>query len=420
MRVSAPLLFACSLLVPPTPAVADCAWDSGLAAVFDGPVRALAVFDEGDGPRLFAGGDFLHAGGVDAAYVARWDGQAWSAVGNAFAGGFVGGSVQALAVWDDGSGAKLYAGGAFHVPGLHVAAWNGSFWTPLGVAGAGQGTNGDVFALVGFDPGSGADLYLGGEFSMAGLVSAAGVARWDGSAWHALIGPFSPPSLVSGSVYALASWDDGGGADLYAGGAFTVVVKGATNLARWDGTDWAKLGASGPGGRVDTLAAQVEGSGPTLVAGGAFTTVDALAALRVARWDGSGWSALEGPLGNGMNARVRTLAIHDDVDGPMLYAAGDFTAAGGSAAGYSARWTGDAWQKLPDPSGMGLNQPAFALLSYDDGRGPALWAGGNFTMAGDEASSYLARWTCGLIFKDGVESGFVSAWDAAVGAPGGP
>jgi hypothetical protein len=36
-------------------------------------VRALAVFDDGNGPALYASGDFTLAGGVAANYIARWD-----------------------------------------------------------------------------------------------------------------------------------------------------------------------------------------------------------------------------------------------------------------------------------------------------------------------------------------------------------
>ena len=43
-------------------------------AALDGPVLALAV----SGSVLYVGGDFKMAGGMDAHYVARWDGASWS------------------------------------------------------------------------------------------------------------------------------------------------------------------------------------------------------------------------------------------------------------------------------------------------------------------------------------------------------
>lgn len=47
-----------------------------------GNVSALAVFDDGTGPALYAGGGFARAGGVSANYIAKWDGQSWSALGS--------------------------------------------------------------------------------------------------------------------------------------------------------------------------------------------------------------------------------------------------------------------------------------------------------------------------------------------------
>ena len=60
---------------------------------------ALAVFDEGSGPALYATGIFTTAGGTSAAHIARWNGAAWSALG---AG--IDSTGYSLAVFDDGTG----------------------------------------------------------------------------------------------------------------------------------------------------------------------------------------------------------------------------------------------------------------------------------------------------------------------------
>src|SRR5262249_40848973 len=95
------------------------AW-SALGDGFDGGVYSLAIFDEdGEGPNppaLFAAGDLIHSGNTTVNHVARWDGQAWSALGSG-----IDGAVYALAVHDeDGPGplpAALYAGGYFATAG---------------------------------------------------------------------------------------------------------------------------------------------------------------------------------------------------------------------------------------------------------------------------------------------------------------
>src|SRR5256885_11868144 len=84
-------------------------------------------------------------------------------------------------------------------------------------------------------------------------------------------------------------------------------------------------------------------SGSDLYAGGEFTTAGGSAANYIAKWNGSSWSAL----GSGMNSNVYALAA----SGSDLYAGGYFTTAGGSTANYIARWNGSSWSALG--SGMG-------------------------------------------------------------------
>ena len=87
-------------------------------------------------------------------------------------------------------------------------------------------------------------------------------------------------------------------------------------------------------------------SGSTLYAGGNFTTAGGSAANHIAQWNGSSWSAL----GSGIEQhRVYALAV----SGSTLYAGGDFTTAGGIAANYIAQWNGSSWSALG--SGIQVN-----------------------------------------------------------------
>jgi len=114
-----------------------------------------------------------------------------------------------------------------------------------------------------------------------------------------------------------------------------------------------------------------------LVAGGGFTTAGGVAANRIARWNGSAWSAL----GSGMNGEVTALAVMPNGD---LVAGGWFTTAGGVPANRVARWNGSAWSAL----GSGMNDWVYALAVMPSGD---LLAGGNFTTAGGVAASRIAR-----------------------------
>src|SRR5437762_664649 len=104
------------------------------------------------------------------------------------------------------------------------------------------------------------------------------------------------------SVYALAVF----GNDLYAGGGFTTAGGIAANIAKWDGSSWSALGScvrGGQGGFGNVLA--LAASDSNVYAGGDFTKAGGSAASFIAKWDGSSWSAL----GLGMNDAVLALAV---------------------------------------------------------------------------------------------------------------
>ena len=70
---------------------------------------ALAAFDPGTGPRLYAGGSFTR-GGVLTGAMGQWDGTSWTTLGGLTTTSINSPSVSALAVHDDGSGPRLFAG----------------------------------------------------------------------------------------------------------------------------------------------------------------------------------------------------------------------------------------------------------------------------------------------------------------------
>jgi hypothetical protein len=317
--------------------------------------------------------------------------------------------VNALAVFDDGSGSgpALYAGGNFTTAGgvaaNYIAKWDGSSWSPLGT-----GMNFTVLALAVFDDGSGGGpaLYAGGEFSTAGGVPARYIAKWDGSAWSALgTGTSNTEPSTRPHVFALTVFDDGlgGGPALYAGGYFnTAGGLPANRIAKWDGSSWSALGegvgiGTFPGLAVLSLTVFDDGSGggPALYAGGRFSNAGGIVAKRIAKWDGASWSALGDGLDVGTfpGPDVSALAVFDDGSGsgPALYAGGFFGLAGSVPANDIAKWDGTSWSALG--TGM-VGGTVSALTVFDDGTGsgPALYAGGNFFGAGGVPASRIAKW----------------------------
>jgi len=366
-----------------------------LGSGMNGTVRALAAFDDGDGPALYAGGSFTSQGDTAARRIAKWDGTSWSALGSGMSGAHQ--DVYALAVFDDGSGPALFAGGGFTSAGgveaEHIAKWDGTSWSALG---SGVGETGGVFpavySLAVFDDGSGPALYAGGAFTLAGGVPANRVAKWDGSIWTALGSGVDGTSIPY--VEALAVFDDGSGPALHAAGFFkTAGGVPANSIAKWDGAGWAALGGGLTGSFEGVSALQVhdDGSGPALYAAGAFALAGGVAAAQVARWDGSSWSSLGSGLssiGGVGDPIARSLAVFDDGGGPALYAGGSFTLAGSVPVNRIAKWDGSSWSAV----GGGMNDEVRALAVHDAGSGPALFAGGSFSFALDSLDSFVARW----------------------------
>jgi hypothetical protein len=144
---------------------------SALSTGPDSTVSALAYSNN----RLYVGGAFANLGAVAAAKIGYWDfnTSTWNAMGT----GAAGGNVSSLFVMPNGD---IIAGGTFTSMGgvgstSEIARWNGSAWTAYGNA-----TGGDVRTLAYFN----GRLYAGGTFTNIGgsainyLASSA-----DGTTW---------------------------------------------------------------------------------------------------------------------------------------------------------------------------------------------------------------------------------------------
>lgn len=239
------------------------------------------------------------------------------------------------------------------------------------------GVDGAVYAAVVDDSGN---LYIGGYFTAVGGIIATNVAKWNGTNWSAL-------------GFSITGWGAGGGVNalafsgntLYVGGSFTNACGiPANRIVQWDGTNWSALGSGlGGGGWPQTgirpwvLALAVSGS--DLYAGGWFTTAGDTDASYVAKWDGSSWS----PLGSGMDTAVGTLAV----SGTDLYAGGQFTTADGIVCNGIAKWDGSGWSAL----GSGVSGDAGSVRSLAIS-GTELYAGGRFTHANGILVNGIAKW----------------------------
>lgn len=191
------------------------------------------------------------------------------------------------------------------------------------------------------------NVYVGGAFNRAGDVDALNIARWDGSAWHALGGPMSGCDgfRCASSVTSVAV--DPASGDLYISGNFKNIDGMPVNyFARWDGSGWHEVGGGIAQFGNSTTVNDMAFYRGDLYIGGAFLNVDPAGAnLRVnyiARWDGTNWSQVVSPGGASVGVDNRVMAF--EVSPTGIYVGGLFDTAGGLPATRIAKW---GYHELP-------------------------------------------------------------------------
>ncbi|MCX6421755.1 MAG: IPT/TIG domain-containing protein [Actinobacteria bacterium] len=217
------------------------------------------------------------------------------------------------------------------------------------------------------------DLYAGGTFSSANSAPwSKSIAVWDGATWDGLGGV---NDVLDGQVYAIAFGPDG---SLYIGGTFTITAGsiGLNYVAKWTGTAWQPLG-TGVNARVRSIA--VDSQSNVYVAGD-FTQAGATMVSSIAKWNGSTWSGLGSGLGAFASANVR-VAVDSQDD---LYVVGDFSNAGGVSANKAAKWDGTSWSALA--GGLSFGIPFDLVIDTAD----QVYVAGSFTTAKDSQGTNVA------------------------------
>ena len=295
----------------------------------DAQVRSLAVFNN----ELYAAGTFDTAGGQPAFGIARWNGANWSTCGSGLAWPPAQqGNGRCLLV----VGTELWVGGEFTfaggVPAANIARWNGTSFQPVGA-----GLGGLVMSLAEHA----GQVCAGGVFDFSGTTLTGPRARWNGTGWQS-IGP-----VVSGEN-PIVMCSHGGG--LYAAGGWLSTSGGFyVPLLRWDGVQWSEVGGVA-GELVGQITAYVQALttvGTDLWVGGNFTRVgnpplDAtvVASAGVAAFDGTNWR--QRGVGLGIDGTVAKMIPWRD----GWVAVGNFASAGAVGAKHCAFFDGDGWQRL--------------------------------------------------------------------------
>ncbi len=352
-------------------------WDGLNWSSVGGALPAIVYTIASDGTNLYVGGNFTNAPGIT--NFGKWDGTNWSAVGGpiGYYTASLSPAVNAIA-WNQG---KLYIAGNFtnagNVAATNLACWDGNSWSAVG---GGIGGLSDVVQSIQF---LGNDLYVAGQFASAGGVAALNIAKWNGSNWSPLgsglkaapnVGPYAPGNAAVNAIAFL-------GTDLYATGNFTNAGGlTATRVARWDGAAWYNLGGlNGFGVRA------ISNSGSMYFCG-TFNLAGNVIGNHVVRWDGANWYGINGKPANGTHLFVQGLSMGAD----GLYMGGFFSAVGSTVASRIARYDGTSWYPLGD----GLTTPLSGNLDVRTIKAMSgvLYAGGDFSAAGGVLSSNVASW----------------------------
>lgn len=424
----------------------------------NGDVRALEAFDDGTGPALYIAGAFLGVNSVPTRFICRWNGTTL----DRFNGGVVGGApnidfVNTLRTFDAGNGPRLYAGGHFNniggAPLRDLAYWDAEAgWQPV------PGWDGIVNTLHVADLGDGPALYIGGLFATVGGAACNSVARWtgaalecvgtagcpiyavlelhnrfeggtpvlyaggvdqnfpawrwDGQAWTALPGANECVASFHG-VRAMSSYEYLGRDQLLMGGGFNPWGMEPCALWSWTGQSWDQPPPfAGFWVRSDVRCATIGriGGQDMLIIGGLFTELGNLTANNVAAWDGRSWRAL----GAGLPPAVTSLQIHDDGNGPALFAATAPAFGNTNEGAYAVyRWNGTHWSQAGDSFWGGVLSLAEVRLKGV----PTLFAGGDFReVDADKAvpRQYLAQWDgagwLGLPSSPDLKVNHITAW----------
>lgn len=175
-------------------------------------------------------------------------------------------------------------------------------------------------------------IYVTGQFTSIGGVSANRIAYWDGTAWNAMgsgLDSYGNSIVIAPDGYP------------YVGGNFTTANGVTVNyVAKWTGTTFSAMGATGTNGQVYGLNWDTSGN---LLVCGAFSTAGGVTVNGVAKWSGTTWTAMGSgvTIPGGAGGRVSCI-VSQSKKYIWCCTANDVS----YAAGAVYRWDGSTWTDM--------------------------------------------------------------------------
>lgn len=329
-------------------------------------IRAITTDEAGN---VYVGGQFSHAGDVEAVNLAVFDGQSWKRIGDVAKG-----SVNSLVFLNN----KLYVGGSFSTIGgkniPRIAFWDGVDWQALknGVDGAEYPS---VSVLCPFEQSS---LLVGGTFNLAGQISCNGLALWNESDWVDLFK--GKRNGVVSVIYDMVIDENN---LLYVGGAFVKTGdKASRGLSLWDGENWlgCRKGLDPP-----AVVYSVQAIGSDVYFTGWFFVADSVKLNNVAKWIGKEqrWE----PIGPGIDGGDGTLGPIL-VSGGEIFVGGRFTTSGDQILNHITYWDGSKWNEMEG----GIKNQNASISSIVDGGNGHIYISGAFDTVAGVRTPYFAVW----------------------------
>ena len=186
--------------------------------------------------------------------------------------------VHKLEVIDSVLYAMSYAAGT----GNRVYYYDGSAWQALGGAFANPGNLNypSLYDMLEYHD----TIFVCGEFSRVGTDTISGIAKWNGTAWeevrdglHWGMAPYTS-TMYPHQLFEFQS-------ELYVIGNFVMAgIDSVNGIARWNGTSWSKVGNGF--NKVGYGMGEFNGN---LYAGGEFTSASGTSVSCIAKWDGTNW-----------------------------------------------------------------------------------------------------------------------------------
>lgn len=298
---------------------------------------------------------------------------------------------------------------------------NAQNWLPLS-----SGLDGSVRSLF-FDTIDN-NLYVGGQFKIAGGDTIAGIARWDGTQFYPMGCGFDwdCPNLLCGGcfplpTFAITRYKN----EIYAAGAFQMADdKPIKYIAKWDGFTWDSVGTTF---NNDAVIGALKVINNELYAAGFINAIGGLPICRIAKWDGLEWKNVNnfpcsfGPYINAVEFYKGELYVAGNFQGDSgrndickwngqnwvsvggglsgggswvnklyiwndtLFVGGYFQKSNGDPGNNIAAWDGNSWLDL----GEGIKPSnVFDLVEFEN----SLFVCGQFDSAGDVHADFIAKW----------------------------